>query len=77
MLCLLIPWISPQNETFKEHLQSDIIPSLLKDGVITPNKQRLVEGHSLLERVQKSIDLLRRRDPSGEKLVFKVFDDSQ
>lgn len=37
-----------------------------------PNKQRVVEGGTLLERAQRALDLLRERAPSGEKLVWRV-----
>ena len=63
-----------QNEFFKDHLQSEIVPSLLAEGVIKPNRRRVVEGATLLERAQNALDLLRRRDVSGEKLVWRVSD---
>lgn len=62
----------PDNEFFKYHLQPDIMPELLEKGVIKPNKQRVVEGKTLLERAEKALDLLRQRDVSGEKLVWRV-----
>lgn len=61
-----------QNEFFKYHLQPEIIPALLESGAVEPNKQRVVEGNTLLERAQKALDLLRERAPSGEKLVWRV-----
>ncbi|KAK3330434.1 chaperonin 10-like protein [Apodospora peruviana] len=64
-----------KNEFFKFHLQPDIIPALLESGAIEPNKQRIIEGTTLLERAQKALDLLRDRAPSGEKLVWRVADD--
>jgi hypothetical protein len=45
---------------------------MLKDGIVTPQKQRLVEGTTLLERAQKAMDMLRRREPSMERLVWRV-----
>lgn len=65
----------PQNEFLAENLQSYIIPSLLADGVIKPNKYILVEGATLLERAEKALDLLRRKVPSAERLVWRVNDE--
>lgn len=48
------------------------MPRLLADGVVKPNKIRLVEGDTLLERAQKAVDMLRRKEVSGEKLVWRV-----
>ncbi|KAF5238901.1 hypothetical protein FANTH_10144 [Fusarium anthophilum] len=61
-----------ENEFFKWHLQPEIIPELLKDAHIKPNKHRVVDGDTLLERAQRALDLLRDRAPSGERLVWKV-----
>lgn len=63
-----------QNPFFKWHLQPDIIPFLLREGLVKPNKQRIVEGNTLLERAQRALDLLRERAPSGERLVWRVSD---
>jgi hypothetical protein len=63
-----------QNEFFKNHLQPEIIPALLEQGVVQPNKQRVVEGKTMLERAQKALDLLREQAVSGEKLVWRVAD---
>ncbi|KAK6213935.1 zinc-binding dehydrogenase [Colletotrichum tabaci] len=62
------------NEFFKEKMQREIVPTLLEQGVIKPNKQKIVEGDTMLERAQKAIELLRKKDPSGERLVWKVSD---
>lgn len=64
-----------KNEFFKYHLQPDIMPALLQDGLIQPNKQRLVEGETLLERAEQALSLLRDRSVSGEKLVWRVAED--
>ncbi|KAH7322679.1 zinc-binding dehydrogenase [Stachybotrys elegans] len=61
-----------ENDFFRWHLQPDIIPEILAAGVVKPNRQRIVEGATLLERAQKAIDLLRERAPSGERLVWRV-----
>jgi hypothetical protein len=61
-----------QNEFFKNHLQSEIVPALLEQGVIQPNKTRVVEGSTFLERAQNALDLLKDQAVSGEKLVWRV-----
>ncbi|KAH8820146.1 chaperonin 10-like protein [Xylogone sp. PMI_703] len=63
-----------KNAFFKEYLQSTIVPTLLEQGIIRPNKQKIVEGKTLLERAQKALDILRRRDVSAERLVWRVAD---
>lgn len=57
---------------FKSHLQPTIIPTLLAEGVVKPNKQRIVEGKTLLERAQKALDTLRNKAVSGERLVWRI-----
>ncbi|MCJ1280602.1 hypothetical protein MMC21_008431 [Puttea exsequens] len=62
-----------QNNTFfKEQLQPVIMPQLLERGIVKPNQQRIVEGKTLLERAQKALDMLRRKEVSGERLVWRV-----
>ncbi|KAL6920003.1 hypothetical protein ACHAPO_001126 [Fusarium lateritium] len=60
------------NEYFKQNLQPEIVPKLLKDGVITPNRYRVVEGSSAVERAQKAVDILRNREVSGERLIWRI-----
>lgn len=60
-----------QNETFRKELQSKIIPKLLTEGLIKPNKVREVEGTTLLERATKGFDILRK-GVSGERIVIKI-----
>ncbi|KAH7068943.1 chaperonin 10-like protein [Paraphoma chrysanthemicola] len=62
----------PDNEFFKNNLQPDIMPTLLRKGIVTPQKQRIVEGATLLERAQKAMDILRRKEASMERLVWRV-----
>jgi hypothetical protein len=57
---------------FREKLQPEIVPALLAQGVVQPNKQRVVAGNTMLERAQKALDLLRNKAVSGERLVWKV-----
>lgn len=63
------------NEFFKYHLQPDIMPALLQDGTIRPNKQRLVEGKTLLERAEQALSLFRDGAVSGEKVVWRIADE--
>ncbi|KAF4417825.1 Zn-dependent oxidoreductase [Fusarium acutatum] len=60
------------NEFLKERAQPEMVPKLLKDGVITPNKYRVVEGSSAVERAQKALDILRNKGVSGERLVWRI-----
>ena len=64
-----------ENEFHAEHLQPTIMPEMLRMGAVKPNKQRIVEGATLLERAQKALDMLRRKEASGERLVWKVADE--
>ncbi|KAF8981042.1 hypothetical protein BGZ52_003343 [Haplosporangium bisporale] len=61
-----------QNEFFKERLQPEILPTLLAQGIVKPNNQRVVEGATLVERAQNALNLLRSKAVSGEKLVYRV-----
>lgn len=65
-----------QNDFFKQHLQPDIMPTLLKEGVVTPQQQKIVEGATLLERAQNAMDMLRRREARMERLVWRISDSS-
>ncbi|KAF2743712.1 GroES-like protein [Sporormia fimetaria CBS 119925] len=56
----------------KWHLQPEIMPTLLEEGTIRPNRYRLVEGETTLERAQNALDILRRKEVSGEGLVWKM-----
>ncbi|ORY18347.1 chaperonin 10-like protein [Clohesyomyces aquaticus] len=63
------------NEFFKEHLQPDIMPAMLKEGIVEPNKQKIIEGSTLLERAEKAMGALRRKEARGERLVWRVADE--
>ncbi|KAM6531209.1 hypothetical protein FSOLCH5_000691 [Fusarium solani] len=60
------------NEFFKEKMQPEIIPALLKNGAVSPNRYRVVEGATAVERAQKAVDILRNKEVSGEKLVWRI-----
>jgi len=64
-----------QNEYLKRELQPKIIPDLLAKGLIKPNRFRELQGATLLENVATAVDLLRRGEVSGERLVYKVAKD--
>ncbi|KAI1127500.1 GroES-like protein [Nemania abortiva] len=60
-----------RNEMFREKLQTEIIPALLAQGIVQPNRYRVIEGETLLERAKKALDVMRE-GVSGEKLVWRV-----
>ena len=60
---------------FRDHLQSDIMPTMLARGVVKPNARRIIEGKTMLERAQRAINALRRKEASGERLVWRVADE--
>ncbi|CAE7199964.1 hypothetical protein PTNB73_06157 [Pyrenophora teres f. teres] len=62
------------DEFFRLHLQPDMMHAFLKNGIVTPQKQRIVEGATLLERAQKAMDMLRRKEASMERLVWRISD---
>ncbi|KAK0718927.1 hypothetical protein B0T21DRAFT_414950 [Apiosordaria backusii] len=65
------------NEFYRDKLQPEIIPALLAQGFIQPNRTRVVEGATLLERAQNALQLLRDQAPSGERLVWRVSEDEE
>jgi hypothetical protein len=48
------------------------MPAMLKNGAVKPNRIKLVEGKTLLERAENALDLLRQKVPSAERLVWRV-----
>lgn len=48
------------------------MPAMLEQGVIKSNRARVVEGRTFLERAQNALDMLRRKEVSGERLVWRV-----
>ncbi|KAK4240651.1 chaperonin 10-like protein [Achaetomium macrosporum] len=61
-----------KNEFFRDHLQPEIVPALLEQGVVQPNKHRVVEGNTVLERAENALKLLRNQAVSGERLVWRI-----
>jgi len=60
------------NPWFKEHLQPRVMPDLLERGIVKPNRYRIIEGKTLLERAQNALNELRSGKVSGERLVWRV-----
>ena len=48
------------------------MPALISQGVVEPNKQCIVEGETILVRAQTALDMLRRKENSGVKLIWRV-----
>lgn len=60
------------NKFLAEKLQTQIMPWALATGVVEPNEQRIVAAPTLLERAQKALDMLREKQVSGGRLVWRV-----
>ncbi|KAF2467730.1 GroES-like protein [Lindgomyces ingoldianus] len=56
------------------YLNPDIMYTMLKEHIVEPNNQKIIEGATLLERAQKAMNMLRRKEASGERLVWRVSD---
>ncbi|EXJ92113.1 hypothetical protein A1O3_00663 [Capronia epimyces CBS 606.96] len=61
-----------ENKFLADRLQSEIMPTLLANRVVEPNDQVIVEGRTLLERAEKALSMLRRKEVSGARLVWRV-----
>jgi hypothetical protein len=48
--------------------------TMLKNRIVTPQKQRIVEGTTMLQRAQKAMDMLRQKQASMERLVWRISD---
>ncbi|PWY70767.1 hypothetical protein BO83DRAFT_389974 [Aspergillus eucalypticola CBS 122712] len=51
----------------------EIMPTLLAQGAIEPNKQQMVAGETLLDNARKALDIMRSGAVSGERLVWQVW----
>lgn len=49
-----------------------ILPSLLDQGLILPNRMHLLDQGTLKDRAQTGLDLLRNNKLSGEKIIVKI-----
>ena len=52
------------------------MPTMLKEGIVAPQKQKIVEGATMLDRAQKAMDMLRRKEASMERLVWRVSEEA-
>ncbi|KAK7909184.1 Zinc-binding dehydrogenase, partial [Apiospora marii] len=57
---------------FREKLASEMVPALLARGVVRPQRYRLVEGGSILEREEGALRVMREGGVSGVKLVWRT-----
>ena len=53
-------------------MSPEVVPYLVQKGLVRPNKHRVVDGDSLLDKVEKALTLIRKGAVSGERLVVKV-----
>ncbi|KAI0426711.1 GroES-like protein [Xylaria sp. FL1042] len=63
-----------KNEMFREKLQTEIMPALLAQGIVKPNRYRIAEGRTLLERATNGLNAMRQ-GASGEKVIWRVADE--
>lgn len=49
---------------------------MLAQKIVRPQRQKIVEGKTLVERAQKAMDMLRRKEASMERLVWRVADEA-
>ncbi|KAL6716215.1 hypothetical protein ACLMJK_005781 [Lecanora helva] len=63
------------NAFLRDNLQTSIMPQMLEMAIVKPNRQKIVEGKNLLERAEKAMGLLRRKEVSGERLVWRVWEE--
>jgi len=61
-----------QDKRLERDLMPKIVPQLLEDGLIKPNKIRLLDQGTFEERVGLGLELLRNNQIRGEKVVVKV-----
>ncbi|KAK7990562.1 hypothetical protein PG990_014842 [Apiospora arundinis] len=65
-------FVYENNPLFKEKLPSEIIPALLAQKIVTPQRYRLVEGKTILEREENALKQMREGAVSGVKLVWRT-----
>lgn len=57
---------------FRAKLASEMLPALLAEGVVKPQRYRLVEGGSIVEREENALRVMREGGVSGVKLVWRT-----
>ncbi|KAK8022652.1 hypothetical protein PG993_013419 [Apiospora rasikravindrae] len=67
-------FIYDNSRFFKEKLPSEIMPALLEQGIVTPQRFRVVEGGTILEREENALREMREGGVSGVKLVWRTSD---
>jgi hypothetical protein len=66
-----------QNDFLREKLQPEIMPEVMKQGIVEPNDQVIVEGKTLLERAEKALSMLRNKEVSGGRLVWRIAEEGE
>ncbi|KAG1793981.1 chaperonin 10-like protein [Suillus plorans] len=61
-----------QNEYLRDNLMPKILPRLLEEGIIQPNRVRLFDQGSLQDRCQDAFNVVRNGQVNGEKVIVKV-----
>ncbi|KAG2035625.1 chaperonin 10-like protein [Suillus americanus] len=61
-----------QNEYLRDNLMPKILPRLLEEATIKPNRVRLFDQGSLQDRCREALDVVRNGQVNGEKVVVKV-----
>jgi rhodanese-related sulfurtransferase len=61
-----------QNEYLRDNLMPKILPRLLEEAIIQPNRVRLFDQGSLQDRCQEALDVVRNGQVNGEKVIVKV-----
>ncbi|THX95735.1 alcohol dehydrogenase [Aureobasidium pullulans] len=59
----------------RDNLMPEILGGMLAQGAVQPNQYREIQGDDLLTRAQKALDIMRSGTVSGERLVWKVWDE--
>lgn len=65
-------FVYEKNPVFKEKLPSEMIPVLLAQGAVTPQRFRVIEGDTMLEREENALRVMREGGVSGVKLVWRT-----
>jgi NADPH:quinone reductase-like Zn-dependent oxidoreductase len=60
------------NPFLANKLQTEIMPAVLRMGIIKPNDIVVVEGETVLQRAEKALGMLRNKEVSGARLVWAV-----
>ncbi|KAH8824120.1 chaperonin 10-like protein [Flagelloscypha sp. PMI_526] len=61
-----------EDKFMRENLMPKILPELLEKGLLLPNRVKLIDEGTWLERANFALDLFRHNQVSGEKVVVKT-----